>query len=105
MTKAMLRLFKPENANALKALLDSAIEVVDEYLTQGTEDSLFDETSFKTQLNGNLNGFLKWEHLGRSEEHCPKFRSLLAATKRLMARSIGGQPPVRELVTNAIRVS
>jgi len=102
-TRAVLCLFAEENAAALKALLDVAIDVLDEYLTQGTEDSLFDEPSFRNQLNGNLNGFLKWEHLGRSEEHCPKFRSLLADHKRLMARSTGGQPAVRELVTNAIR--
>lgn len=103
MTKAVLRLFAPENTNALKALLDSAIEVVDEYLTQGTEDSLFDEPSFRTQFNGNLNGFLKWEHLGRSEEHCSKFRSLIAATKRLTGKSTASQPSVRDQVTNAIR--
>jgi hypothetical protein len=103
MTKAMLCLFAPQNTEALKGLLDTAIEVVDEYLTQGADDSLFDEPSFRTQFNGNLNGFLKWEHIGKSEEQCPNFRNLLAATKKVMGKSMGGQPSVRELVINAIQ--
>ncbi len=102
-TRAMLRLFQPGGEDAGRALLDSAIEVVDEYLTEGMDDSVFQEPRFREQFNNDLNGFLKWEHLGRSEEYCPRFRSLLAAWKRQMGRPVSGQRSVRDVVMDAIR--
>jgi len=54
--------------DARTALLDSAIEVIDSYFTQGTENNVFDEPAFINSFPGNLNGFLKWEKLGRTED-------------------------------------
>lgn len=103
-TGAVLRLFDAGQEEALQRLLDSAIEVIDEYLTRGTEDSVFDERAFRGRFNNDLNGFLKWEDFGKTEEDCPKFRSLLAATKRYMGRSVAGQQAARQVIADAIRV-
>ena len=97
-TNALLILLREENEDALQGLLYSAIEVIDEYLNQESDDSLFKEPRFQ----GDLNTFLKWEQLGKNLSATPFFNSLLAAHKRLFGRRFGGQPSPRELVTQAI---
>lgn len=97
-TKAILELCKSENSNALSELLETAIQVVDEYLTNGAEDSLFSEPTYKNDLNA----FLKWEQLGKSESSTPRLKSLLAIHKRTMKRNIGGKIPYN-LVLESIK--
>ena len=101
-TRAFVRLCEPSAEGALKSLLDASADVIDEYLTDGTEDCLFLEPAFKNDFLNDLNAFLKWDMLGRSEEATPRFRSLLAGTKRTMGRrGNDGQSP-RELITSAL---
>jgi hypothetical protein len=52
---------------------DSAVQLVDEYLTDGNEDSLFNEPEF--QKLRDLNAYLKSEKLGKTEEFSPKLRT------------------------------
>jgi hypothetical protein len=93
---ALIKLFAPGKESAAAALFDSAVEVVDSYLTQGSDNSVFDEPAYKQSFNLDLNGFLKWEKLGKSEDSCPRFRNLLAVEKTAMAHKVAGQnvPPV-----------
>jgi hypothetical protein len=100
---ALLKLFAPENEQAKNALMGAAIEAIDSYLTNGTDNSLFDEPVFVSKMNNDLNAFMKWEKLGKSEADSPRFRQLLAVTKQAMAQHIGGQPSAREQIANAIR--
>ena len=99
-TNALLHLLREENQDPLQGLLDSAIEVIDEYLNQESDDSLFKEPRFQ----GDLNTFLKSEQLGKNLGSTPFFNSLLTEHKRLFGRRSGGQPSPRELVTQAIAV-
>jgi hypothetical protein len=101
-TRALTNLFEASNEASCQALLDYAIEVVDSYLTQGTDECVFDEPAYKNVFNFDLNGFLKWESLGKGEQNCPRFRSLLAVIKLAMGRRQGGQPSARDMVTSAI---
>ena len=98
LTNSLLILLIEENQDALQGLLDSAIEVVDEYLNRESEDSLYKELAFR----GDVSRFLKWEQLGRNEDSTPLFKSLLSAHKRLFGRRVAGQLSPRELVGNAI---
>ena len=88
---------------AAPALLDSAIEVIDSYFTSGTEDSVFDEPVFIESFPDNLNAFLKWEKLGRAQDATPRLRSLLAITKQVMGRSVGGNASQRKLLLDAVQ--
>jgi len=72
-------------AGLLAEFGDSAVQVVDDYLTQGNEDSLFDEPEF--QKIRDLNAFLKSEKLGKSEEFSPKLKTQIALSKRLLRRN------------------
>ena len=95
LTQALIRLAK--NEDAWKELFDAAVGTVDEYLTQGGEDSVFSEPVFK-ERNSDLNAVLKWEKLGKGDA-TPSFTSLMAINKRTMGR---GNPSPRELITAAI---
>ena len=98
MTKAFLELQEDEHYEALQLLLNGAIEVVDEYLNDASEDSVFKEAHFA----GNLNGWLKSERLGRNEEGTYRLNTLLATHKAIFGRAGGGYPSPRSLVINSI---
>jgi len=102
LTRALLKLVDARNEAARRALLDSAIEVIDTYLTAG-EDSVFLEPSFVNTFNSDLNGYLKWEQLGKTEAATPQLRQLIFAHRAAMGKKIGGQPAARELIVAAIR--
>lgn len=100
-THALLALATAEDSAPWHDLLESGLAVVDEYLTQGEQDSVFREPQYTEHFNSNLNGFLKWEKLGQ-DEATPNFKSLLAIHKRTLGR---GNPSPREVITNAIKNS
>lgn len=103
LTRAMVKLSEPRNQPALAVLLDTAVDIVDEYLTEGSEDSVYGEPAFKA-LNSDLNGYLKWEQLGKTNDASPHLLSLLAVTQRSMGRSAGGDPSPRDMITQSLQV-
>ena len=101
LTRALLRLWDERNHDARDILLNAAIEVVDEYLTEGADECVFKEPKLR-ELNSDLNAFLKWEKLGKTEQDTPMLRTLLAGYKRMLGRSRGNEPSDREVITKAI---
>ena len=98
-TKALLILFQGENEEALQGLLDSALEVIAEYLNRESDDSVYKEPTFQ----GDLTNFLKLEQLGKNDDSTPLFRSLLSDYKRLFGHRSGSHVAPRELVIQAIQ--
>ena len=83
------------------SLLEPAIEAIDSYFTQGTDNTVFDEPAYKGAFNSDLNAFLKWERLGKAEDSTPRLRDMLAITKQVMGRTSGGHPSPRSLIIKA----
>ena len=98
-TKALLILFQGGNEEALQGLLDSALEVIAEYLNRESDDSVYKEPTFQ----GDLTNFLKLEQLGKNDDSTPLFRSLLSDYKRLFGHRSGSHVAPRELVIQAIQ--
>ncbi len=96
LTSCLRILMQEENQNAIQGLLNAAIDVVDEYLSQEHEDSVFREPEF----TGDLNIFLKGERLGKNFGSTPRLSSLLATHKVIFGRPSGNSP--RDLVIQAI---
>jgi hypothetical protein len=98
LSAAMIKTFG--NPEARAALLDQAVEVIDGYMTQSSDDSVFKEPAYSGTFNTDLNGFLKWEKFGRSELDTPRLRSALAMAKSLMGRGSPGSaaPTPRALI-------
>ena len=96
LTEAVIKIFKVETETS-KNLINIALNVIDNYLADGTQDSLFTEPEFiRTK---DLNNFLKWEKLGKGRDFTPKFEQLLFANKYLMGQSLRGQQSVRQQVS------
>ncbi len=70
LTSAVLKLAAPDAMEHLKMLSDGAIALIDRYLTVGSDNSAYNETSYKETHRNDLNGFLKAEGLGQ-KSHSP----------------------------------
>lgn len=98
LTNAVIRIFSNPKSEGAIQLVQSALNVIDDYLSRESEDSLYKEPTFK----GDLNAFLKWDKLGKSRDFTPKFETLLGANISFIRRSIGGQEPIRDIVVNEL---
>jgi hypothetical protein len=97
-TKAFMSLFEPANQEALNALMDTAAQIVDEYLTEGTEDNIFQDPQFKDYDN-NLNRILKSPMIGKTVS----YNNIFAVNVRVMKRFAGGIKPydmIAEIIKN-----
>jgi len=78
-------IIKLADAGFLKEIGDAALQLIDDYLTDGNEDSLFTEPEF--QKIRDLNAFLKSEKLGKGEEFSPRLRTQITLTKKMFRKS------------------
>ncbi len=99
---ALIRLNQTGNETAKELLFDTACDVIDGYLTPDTDDAIFEEAVFKNTFNQDLNGFLKWEQLGRSLDKTPCLQGQLSSTKKSMGRRGKNEPSTREVITRAL---
>ena len=102
-TKAVIKLFEPNNEQALNALLDYSIAIVDDYLTLGSEYSVFKEPKFIEKGN-DINSFLKWDQLGKSLEATPCLINSIAQYKIAM-KGVAGQPKYKDMIKEVITAS
>ena len=98
LTRAFHALFNQEDPEIYDRLLDAGIEVIDQYLNREAENSVFNEQAF----DGDLNGWLKSERLGKGEDTTYRLNTLLATHKFFMGQSFRGNPSLRELVDQAV---
>lgn len=80
-TAAVIRL---SEANLLQHFGDAAVQVIDDYLTNGADDSIFIEPEF--QRTHDLNAFLKSEKLAKNDEFSPNLRTQLALARKLFRK-------------------
>ncbi len=96
-TSAFLSLNEPINSHLLSSLMDTAADIVDEYLTKDTEDNIFEDPEFKDYEN-NLNRILKSPSIGKTTS----FNNIIAINIRVMKRITGGFAPYTE-ITNILK--
>lgn len=97
-TLAVLKLATVNKQDAWTRLLDNAIQVIDEYLTQGKDLAIFTEPAYSERYNADLNAFLKADKLGHKEQ-TPQLEILISDYQRLMSR---GAMSDRKLITSAL---
>ena len=97
LTEAVIKLATPQAETELHSLCDAAADVIDEYLTQGSDDSVFNEPSFGI----NLATFLKSDQLGRSDTYAPSLRQLVGNHNRIFGVKVGPTSR-RETVTKTL---
>jgi hypothetical protein len=90
------------DADLLRHVGDAAVQVIDDYMTNGAEDSIYLEPEF--QKTNDLNAFLKSEKLGKSDEFSPNLRTQLSMAKRIFRRgehSIAVNKALTEMATES----
>ncbi len=90
-----------QDGTARSALIDQAVELIDSYFTQGSEDSVWEEPALRNAHFGDINAFLKAEKFGRSRDFTPKLFDGLALTHKAMAKAYNGQPSARDTIAAA----
>jgi hypothetical protein len=98
LTTAFLALLGEGNEEALQLLVSASIEVIDEYIDEESEDSVFKEQGFAEDLSN----WLKMERLGRGGDETYHLNSLLTTHKNIFGRASRGQPSPRDLVAQAV---
>lgn len=90
LTEAVIKLSAPGSEEKFAILCNSAAGLIDRYLTYGSTDeqSAYRENAFVELHNGDLNGFLKAENLGKPN-HSPLLVQLIAMTNMAF-----GLPPI-----------
>lgn len=107
LTEAVLKLAAPDNQSQFTMLCDTAIGLIDQYLTPGNINSAHNEKSFDEIHGGDLNGFLKSSNLGR-ENHSPLLGQWIAQNNQGFASiripTVDGSlgPTQREFVAQAL---
>ena len=97
-TLAFQALLNDESQSVVQVLLDAAIEVIDEYLNQAAEYTVFKETDF----GGDLNAWFKSDALGKGQERTYRLNSLLTTHKIVFGRGVKGDLSPRELISHTI---
>jgi hypothetical protein len=97
-TSSIIKLFHATDANGIDTVIATAIDLIDSYLTAGTENSVFDEPVYKNTYNGDLGAFMGWEQLGKTKDKVPMLKSLLEITKMSMGHKKQGELSTREIV-------
>ena len=101
-TCAVLKLHSSENSEPRALLEANAVELIDTYLTQGDDNSLFNEPAYRDGFSFDLNAFLKSERLGKSPETTPRLLECLAIQRRFMGQARGQPLSPRQIITNAL---
>ena len=84
-TEALNILFQDGNKDVLQELLNASMEVIDEYVNEDSDESVFNEPGFQ----GNLNTFVKREQLAKDLTVTPHLSNLLGFHKIVFGRSSG----------------
>jgi hypothetical protein len=72
-------------SDILKQIGDAAVQLIDEYLTDGNEDSLFSEPEYVKSKD--LNAILKSDKLGKGEEFFPRLKTQIALAKKMFRKT------------------
>ena len=94
-TRGILAVLEPPISPEGQELIEGALEVVDSYLTQGADDSVYREPEY-IHNGGDLNAFLKWEKLGKTDNDCPNYRQLVATQRAVIGKRLHGSESLRE---------
>lgn len=101
-TQSFLKLFKSEYELARDALFKTAIDLIDDYMTEGTDESVYKEPECKSK---DVKGYMRWEQLGKTKDSSPQLLELLSIHKKVMKFKTGDTQSPFDLILTAIKSS
>jgi hypothetical protein len=105
-TESVINLLEKQN-DAGERLEEMAAALIDSYMTEADENSVFHEVKFRDSngLNYDLNGFLKWEQLGRALEQTPCLQAQLFFQKQFMGMGHSSGRTVRKTISDYLKTN
>jgi hypothetical protein len=98
LSDAIIKILEDTQSEGARNLYNSALQVVDEYLTNGMENSIFTEPKY----TGDSNAYLKDVKLGKSDDYSPKLINLIALQKQLLRRPMGSLPAMSKSIVEIL---
>lgn len=99
---AIDKLSRSDNTEALDHLVSVSLEVIDGYMTEEEDNNVFQEESYAS-FNHDLNRYMKWERLGKSQVHSPRLFNFLNIMEAVLGRPANNSPAPRSIIAEAIR--
>ncbi len=103
-TLAIIKLLCSQNAGG-EELVSSAAQLLDNYMSEGDENNVFNEPAYRNSYNYDLNAFLKWEKLGKSLDETPCLQAMLFFQKQFLGKSLGGAPTSRKVIIDVLKAN
>lgn len=103
-TEAVIALME-QQSDAGKLLEEMSAALIDNYMTESNENSVFHEQRFRDPngFNSDLNGFLKWEQFGRSLDQTGCLQAQLHFQKQFMGMSQAGSRTARRMISEQLK--
>jgi hypothetical protein len=101
-TQSFLKLFESEYELARDALFETAIHLIKDYMTEGTDESVYKEPECKSK---DVKGYMRWEQLGKTKDSSPQLLELLSIHKKVMKFKTGDTQSPFDLILTAIKSS
>lgn len=98
-SKAVIKVLYDSESEAAKNIYNSALQIIDEYMTNGMENSVYTEPKY----NGDSNAFLKDTKIGKSDDWSPKLINLIALQKQFLRMPMAGNPPLSKVILETIK--
>jgi len=99
LSRAVIKILADTQSEAATNLYNSGLQVIDDYMTAGMENSIYTEPKY----TGDSNAFLKDVKLGKSDDFSPKLINLIALHKQLLRRPMGVRPAMSTAIVKAIK--
>ena len=88
-SNAVLKVLDASNDHVGDLLIEASINVIDNYLTPDTDESVFTEPEYKTRFSQDLGNFLKWEQLCKDKANAPVFQQQISIARFVMGTKTG----------------
>jgi len=103
-SKMVVFLSNDDMIELLNKFVNSVLVIIDGYFSSADTKSIYTEESFQN-FNNNVNGYLKWEKIGKSHIECPNLYYRIDIEKSVLQRKNGTSKSLFDLIVEAIEKS
>ena len=86
-SNALTLLSREDQKETLEKFIVQTLRIIDAYLDDAQERSIYKEEKYKNDFDSNLNRFLKWEGIGKKHEDCPNLYYQIDISRSLLKMS------------------
>jgi len=100
-SKTVVYLSNEDQKDLLNKFVNSVLVVIDGYFNNADKKSIYTEESYQS-FNSNLNSYLKWERIGKSENDCPNLYFKIEVAKMFLQNKNGTNKSLYDMIVDTI---